>query len=124
MTSLSFVNHFKLFKPKLLEEIRTMKKTIAILAALFMVMGLAGTAMAAFQVEVKTNSEGVTAAENACEKAGNITFTFDSGTIIQDGDWWTADLPIGVEICHSFISSFSVWTPLLAVSLYRVTVVS
>jgi hypothetical protein len=102
MTSLSFVNHFKLFKPKLLEEIRTMKKTIAILAALFMVMGLAGTAMAAFQVEVKTNSEGVTAAENACEKAGNITFTFDSGTIIQDGDWWTADLPIGVEICHSF----------------------
>lgn len=79
-----------------------MKKTIAIVAALFMVMGLAGTALAAFQVEVKTNSEGVTAAENACEKAGNITFTFDSGTVIRDGDWWTADLPIGVEVCHSF----------------------
>jgi len=79
-----------------------MKKTLAIIAALFMVVGIATTAMAAFQVEVKTNSEGVTGAVGACEKAGNITFVFDAGTTIKDGDWWTADLPLGVTLCSTF----------------------
>jgi len=79
-----------------------MKKTLAIIAALFMVVGIASTAMAAYQVEVKTNSEGVTGAPNACEKAGNITFIIDAGTVIRSGDWWTADLPLGVTLCSSF----------------------
>lgn len=79
-----------------------MKKIFSILAVLCLVFGVTATAMAAFQVEVKTNSEPVTGAPGACEKAGNITFIFDQGTIFQDGDWFTADLPIGVTICHSF----------------------
>lgn len=79
-----------------------MKKLIAVIAALFMVVGIASVSMAAQQVEVKTNSEGVTGAEDACEKAGNITFIFDAGTVIQDGDWWTADLPLGVTLCSTF----------------------
>lgn len=79
-----------------------MKKLIAVMAALFMVVGIATMAMAAQQVEVKTNSEGITGAPNACEKAGNITFIFDAGTVIRDGDWWTADLPLGVTLCASF----------------------
>jgi hypothetical protein len=79
-----------------------MKRLIAVIAALFMVVGIASMAMAAQQVEVKTNSEGVTGAPDACEKAGNITFIFDAGTVIQDGDWWTADLPLGVTLCSSF----------------------
>ncbi|PIE67736.1 MAG: hypothetical protein CSA23_02870 [Deltaproteobacteria bacterium] len=79
-----------------------MKKLIAVIAALFMVVGIASVSMAAQQVEVKTNSEGITGAENACEKAGNITFIFDSGTVLRDGDWWTADLPLGVTLCSSF----------------------
>jgi hypothetical protein len=80
----------------------TMKRLIAVIAALFMVVGFASMAMAAQQVEVKTNSEGVTGAVGACEKAGNITFIFDAGTVIRDGDWFTADLPLGVTLCASF----------------------
>ena len=79
-----------------------MKKLIAVIAALFMVVGIASMATAANLVEVKTNSEGVTGAENACEKAGDITFIFDDGTVIRDGDWWTADLPLGVTLCSNF----------------------
>lgn len=78
-----------------------MKKLFTIMLAVMMVVGMTTAAMAAFQVEVKTNSEGITAAAGACEKAGNITFIFDAGTVIQDGDWWTADLPLGVTLCRS-----------------------
>lgn len=79
-----------------------MKKLIAVIATLFMVVGFASMATAANLVEVKTNSEGVTGAEDACEKAGNITFIFDAGTVLRDGDWWTADLPLGVTLCSNF----------------------
>jgi hypothetical protein len=79
-----------------------MRKFIAALSVLFLVFGVTTIAMAAFQVEVKTNSEPVTGAEGACEKAGNITLIFDEGTIFQDGDWITADLPIGVTLCQDF----------------------
>ena len=78
-----------------------MKKLFVIALAVFMVFGVSTVAMASFQVEVKANSEGVTAAEGACEKAGSLAFTFDEGTVLRDGDWWYADLPLGVTLCHS-----------------------
>lgn len=79
-----------------------MRKLFTLLVAVMMVVGMTTAAMAAFQVEVKSNSEGVTGAASACERAGNLTFVFDAGTIIKDGDFWTADLPLGVTLCKSF----------------------
>jgi len=78
-----------------------MKKLYSGIAVLFMVFCITSMGMAAQLVTVNSNSEGVTAAAGACEKAGNISFTFDAGTIIRDGDWWTADLPLGVTLCRS-----------------------
>ena len=78
-----------------------MKKFVSIIFALCLVFGMTTGAMAAYQVEVKTNSEGITAEEGACEKFGNLTFIFDSGTQLFDGDWWYADLPLGVTLCQS-----------------------
>ena len=79
-----------------------MKKFIAPFLALCMVVCFATVSMAANQVEVKSNSEGITASEDACEKFGSLTFIFDSGTVLLDGDWWYADLPSGVTLCQSF----------------------
>ncbi|MFZ5569107.1 MAG: hypothetical protein ACOZF0_01790 [Thermodesulfobacteriota bacterium] len=79
-----------------------MRKFTVVMAALMLVMGITMSAMAAQQVEVKTNSEGITAAANACEKTGNVTLIFDGGTVLRDGDWVTMDMPLGVTLCQSF----------------------
>ena len=78
-----------------------MKKAFMIFAAVALMIGFGTSAMAANQVKVQANSEGITAAEGACEKAGSLKFIFDEGTVLQDGDWWYADLPLGVTLCKS-----------------------
>ncbi len=78
-----------------------MKKTCTLLLALAMVLAFGTGAMAAFNVTVTANSEPITAQTGACEKAGSLTFVFDAGTIIKDGDWWTMDLPQGVTLCRN-----------------------
>ena len=80
---------------------RSMKKFIVPLLAMCMVVCFATASMAANLADVKTTSEAITGASGACEKIGSISFTFKEGTILRDGDWWYADLPIGVTICHS-----------------------
>ena len=61
-----------------------MKKLVTVLIAVFMVFSLVPAAMAAQQVEVKTNSEPVNGGPLACEKSGNITFIFDAVTVIAE----------------------------------------
>ena len=80
---------------------RSMKKFIVPLLAMCMVVCFAAVSMAANLCTVKTTSEAVTAADGACEKVGSMSFDFDEGTILQDGDWWYADLPMGVTICRT-----------------------
>lgn len=78
-----------------------MKKFIVLPLAVCMVVCFAAVSMAAFQCEVKTTSEAITAADGTCEKLGSMDFAFDEGTILRDGDWWYADLPLGVTICRT-----------------------
>lgn len=79
-----------------------MKKfIIASLLSVCMLFSLATVSMAAGLADVKTTSEAITGASGACEKLGSVTFTFKAGSVIKDGDWWYADLPLGVTVCHT-----------------------
>lgn len=79
-----------------------MKKRLIGLLTMMMVALMFTSAFAADRVEVKTNSDPITAASDACEKIGSMSFTFDAGTVLRDGDYFYADLPLGVTLCKSF----------------------
>lgn len=74
-----------------------MKKICIVLLAMVFTIGMVMTAQAANVVNCKTTSEAIQ--KVGCEKAGSMSFSFDAGSIITEGDWWYADLPVGVEIC-------------------------
>jgi hypothetical protein len=78
-----------------------MKRFIVLFLAMCMVVCFATVSMAALLCDVKTTSEAITASEDSCEKIGSMSFDFDEGTVLQDGDWWYADLPLGVTICRT-----------------------
>jgi len=75
-----------------------MKKALVVLLAMVFAIGVSVTAHAAFVVSSKTNSEAIQ--KVGCEKAGSMSWTFDSGTTLTVGQWWYADLPVGVTLCQ------------------------
>lgn len=79
-----------------------MKKRLIGLLTLLMVTFMVIPAFAADLVNVKTNSDPITGALDSCEKSGSMSFTFDAGTVLHDGDYFYADLPLGVTLCQSF----------------------
>jgi hypothetical protein len=78
-----------------------MKKVIVISVVMLVALCFGTVAMAANQVVVQANSEGITMEEGACEKFGSLKFVFDAGTVLTDQDWWRLDLPVGVTLCRS-----------------------
>jgi hypothetical protein len=40
-----------------------------------------------------------TITKTGCEKVGAVTFSFDSGSVLNVGDWWYMDLQTGATLC-------------------------
>lgn len=75
-----------------------MKRITIVLLAMVFALGMVFSAQASNIVNCKTTSEAIT--KVGCEKAGSMSFTFDAQSTITEGDWWYADLPVGVTICQ------------------------
>jgi len=86
-----------------------MKKLAVVLLAMVFALGMAFTAQAANQVNVKTTSEPIT--KTGCEKNGSIQFTFDAGSVLSAGYWWIIDLPLGAVLCQNidFVINAGAW---------------
>lgn len=87
------------FKEFIFRRKRMKKFIIGLITLSFIVCG-SGVAMAAFNCEVKTTSEAISADGVSCQKYGSLTFIFDSGTFLAEGDWWYVDLPNNIKVCQ------------------------
>jgi hypothetical protein len=86
------------FRAKDKEE-KSMRKFLVVVMAVAMTMGLALNAHAINTAQVTLTSPTIT--KVGCEKAGAVTFGFDAGSVLTEGDWWYMDLPSGVTICQT-----------------------
>ncbi len=50
--------------------------------------------------DVQISSTSPVIVKNVCAIAGTVTFGFDAGSVIQEGDEWYFDLPAGATICN------------------------
>lgn len=73
------------------------KSTIVILTLMF-TLGITFTVFAANIVEWTATSEAITKVD--CEKAGSMSFAFDAGSTIAEGDSWFVDLDFGTCLCR------------------------
>lgn len=76
-----------------------MKKTFIILLSAVLILGFGTSAMAAYDVRTAITSQDITGTQANCEKYGAVTFTFQQGAKLYDGDWFYFDLPRGVQLC-------------------------
>ena len=75
-----------------------MKKFFVCMVAIAAIMCFTMNVYAANNVETKLTSRNILKV-NSCELMGSLTFTFDAGTILTQGDEWYFDLPVGATIC-------------------------
>lgn len=76
-----------------------MKKVLKSIAITGLALGFAASVQAADSVQVTLTSPTVTG--GGCEKIGAVTFDFDAGTILQEGDWFYMDLGSSATFCKS-----------------------
>jgi len=74
------------------------RRGLVVAIGVALVVGLVGLAVAANRVEVKVTSEPI-GYHSPCDKGGSFSFEFDPGTVVQEGDQITIDLPYGVTLC-------------------------
>ena len=76
-----------------------MKKVLKSLALTGSLLAVAATAQAFNSAQVTTTSPAIV--KSGCERIGSVTFTFDQGTSLQEGDWFYMDLPANTSICST-----------------------
>ncbi len=74
-----------------------MKKLFVCMVAIAAIICFTMNVYAANNVETKLTSRNII--KKNCELMGSVSFTFDAGTIITQGDEWYFDLPVGATIC-------------------------
>jgi hypothetical protein len=82
-----------------LQRRNLMRKNFGIitLCAMVMVLAFGSHVLAANTANVTLTAPGIV--KQGCEENGSVTFAFDGGTVITEGDWWYMDLEVGAELC-------------------------